>query len=560
MASPETAASEVPANSDLVFLPLGGAGEIGLNAYLYGIGPVDDRKWLLVDCGVSFAGEREPGIDIVLPDLDYLASERRNLLGIVLTHGHEDHYGALAHLWPELQAPVYCTPFTRHLLEGRLIEHGLKTQVPVHEIPVGGRFQIGPFDIELINMTHSIPEPMALAIRTPLGNLLHSGDWKLDETPVLGAPVDQARLQALGEEGCLALMCDSTNVLREGQSISETDVAKSLEAIISRAKYRVAVTTFASNLGRVIAIAKAADAAGRTVIAAGRSIWRMIDAGHEAGYMEGVPPILDIDAFDDLPRANVVCICTGSQGEPRAALSRIAQGTHNRIEFTKGDLVIFSSFNIPGNEKAVASVQNNLSRLGVEIITNNEKLVHSSGHPRRDELAMLYDWLKPKIVVPMHGEPRHLLAQANFAAQQAGAETLIAENGEMVRLAPDGPVIMDEAPSGRLHLDGKIIVPGVHGPANARRKLGYAGMVAVSLVCDKKGRLEDDPKLALFGLPQGEGEFDLEQIIIDAIERAIDAARGEKVELAEIIRRVIRREVDMAWGKKPTVQVFIHTV
>lgn len=542
-----------------MFLPLGGAGEIGLNAYLYGIGPEDDRKWLLVDLGISFADEREPGVDIILPDISYLEAERGALAGLVLTHAHEDHYGALAHLWPRLQCPVYATPFSTHLLKGRLIEHGLHEDVPVHEITVGGRFDVGPFDVEFVAMTHSIPEPMALFIRTPLGNILHSGDWKIDDDPVLGDRINSEEIKALGVEGCRALICDSTNVLRDGLSVSEGDVARGLEEVIATAPKRVAVTTFASNLGRVIAIARAAEKSGRTVVGVGRAIWRIIDAGRAAGYMNDVPPILDMDAFDALARENVLCLCTGSQGESRAALARIAEGSHPAVSFDPGDLVIFSSRTIPGNEKAVAVLTNNLSRMGVDIITDDDHLVHSSGHPRRDELRQLYEWIDPELVVPMHGEARHLRAQCKFVTQTTKAQAVLAENGDIARLAPDPPGIIDQAPSGRLHLDGRLIVPAHNGPARDRRRLSYAGLIAVSLLCDKKGRLVDDPKIALFGLPDVEqSDVDFEQIVLDAVETAVQSVKKEKVNLQELVRQVVRRRVDMAWGKKPICKVFVH--
>ncbi|HRN85046.1 MAG TPA: ribonuclease J, partial [Hyphomicrobium sp.] len=378
---------------ELVFLALGGLGEIGMNAYLYGIGPPDARKWLMVDLGITFPeGEDDPGIDVIFPDLRFIEEERGALAGLVITHAHEDHIGAVIELWPRLGVPVYATPFTAGMLKAKLAEFGGRLQIPIREIPLNGRFDVGPFDIELVEMSHSIPESSALAIRTPLGLVLHTGDWKNDPTPLIGGKPDAARLTALGDEGVLAVMGDSTNATREGRSPSERDVAKTLTEIVKAAPHRVAVTTFASNVARIKAVADAARAAGRELVVAGRAMHRAISVAIDTGYLPEGFRYLDQQRFSELKRSDVVCLCTGSQGEPRAAMARMAENEHPEIGLDRGDLVIFSSRTIPGNEKAVGYIQNSLVRMGVNVLTDSDALVHVTGHPRRDELRELYAW------------------------------------------------------------------------------------------------------------------------------------------------------------------------
>ncbi|MGE3831219.1 MAG: ribonuclease J, partial [Parvibaculaceae bacterium] len=376
-------------SNDVVLLPLGGAGEIGMNCYCYGVGPADNRQWLMVDLGVKFGEESEPGIDVVLPDLSYIESERRTLAGIVLTHAHEDHLGAVAWLWPRLRCPVYCTPFAAAILANKLKEMGLDEEVPVRVNPVGARFTAGPFNLEYVSVTHSIPEPTALLIEAGETRILHSGDWKIDRTPVMARDIDEKRLREIGETGVDALVCDSTNVLREGFSPSERDVEQTLARIVAEAKGRVAITTFASHVERIASAVMAARAAGREVVIAGRAMRNTIEAARATGYLRDAGTFLEEEAFGYLPRDKIMLICTGSQGEPRAAIARIAEDQHPQIALDEGDLVIFSSKTIPGNEKAVAAIQNNLARLGIDLVTADEALVHTSGHPRRGELRAL---------------------------------------------------------------------------------------------------------------------------------------------------------------------------
>src|SRR5918993_5482811 len=425
--------------NELVFVPLGGLGEIGMNAALYGFGPPRRRKWILVDCGVGFAGEEGlPGVDLMFPDLSFIEAKRDNLLAILITHAHEDHIGALAELWPRLRAPVYATRFATGVLEARRRGEPGAPKVELREVAPGRRIQLGPFEIEYVPVAHSIPESNALAIRTPLGLALHTGDWKLDDTPFVGNTTSEAVFRALGDEGVLALVCDSTNVVREGRSPSETDVAMRLAEIIAASPARVAVTTFASNVARIRAVALAAQACGREVVAGGRALDRIIAVARECGYLDGLPEFRPPEAYGYLPRDKVVALITASQGEPRAALARIADDEHPEITLSKGDRVIFSSRAIPGNEKAIGRIVNLLVRSGIEVLTDRHDLVHVSGHPRRDELAAMYRWTRPRIAVPAHGEDIHLAEHAAFARKQGVPEVVRARNGVVVRLAP-GP-------------------------------------------------------------------------------------------------------------------------
>ncbi len=473
MSEQQSAKRHKAGDDELVFVALGGLGEIGMNAYLYGFGPEDARQWLMVDLGMTFPeGEDDPGIDVIMPDLRFIEEERSTLKGLVITHAHEDHIGAVIDLWPRLNVPVYATPFTAGMLKSKLAEYGARLKMPIREIPLDGRFTAGPFDVEFVSMAHSIPESSALAIRTPAGTVLHTGDWKLDPTPYIGKAPNEKRLKEIGEEGVLALVCDSTNALREGSSPSETDVAKTIRDIIKTAPNRVAVTTFASNVARVKAVADAARAADRELVVAGRSLHRIIEVAIDTGYLPEGFRYRDQQDFSDIKRKDCVCICTGSQGEPRAAMARIADNEHPDISLAKGDTVIFSSRTIPGNEKAVGDIQNNLVRMGVELITDSDALVHVTGHPRRDELRQLYSWVRPRIAIPMHGEARHLTAHAALARELGVPEVQVAYNGEMVRLGPGAARIIDDAPVGRLFRDGKLLIKSSDDPCvNAEARL-----------------------------------------------------------------------------------------
>jgi ribonuclease J len=550
---------------ELVFAPLGGVGEIGMNLALYGFGPERNRRWLIVDFGVAFAGDDLPGIDLIMPDIAYVLEERRNVLGIVLTHAHEDHFGALLDLWPRLRVPVYATPFSAALLESKRLSEPLAPDIDVRIVPVGGRINLGPFDVEFVSVAHSIPESNALIIRTALGSVLHTGDWKIDPTPLLGPPTDEPRLRALGDAGCLALVGDSTNAVRDGRSPSEADVAKTLAALIAEARGRVAVTTFASHVGRLRAVAAAARAADRDVVVVGRAMDRVVQVARETGYLDGVQDFLSAESYGYLPPDKVVALCTGSQGEPRAALSRIARDEHPEVTLAKGDRVIFSARPIPGNEKAIAGVINGLVRQGVEVITDRTHLVHVSGHPRRDEMADMYRWVRPQIAVPVHGEALHLNEHAKLARAAGVKDVILCANGDLVRLAPGPTGVIDEVRAGRLYKDGRLIVDAEQRTVADRRRLGFAGIVSVSIALDQKGVMAANPEVTLIGVPLQNAEGDsivriVDDVVIDTVEQLPKARRRDPESVVEAVRGAVRSAIADNWGKKPLCLVHVLTV
>ncbi|MBC8717635.1 ribonuclease J [Ochrobactrum sp. Marseille-Q0166] len=552
-------------STQFVFLPLGGVGEIGMNVAMYGFGPEDNREWIVVDMGVSFAGPEHPGADLILPDIRFLEAEKHNLRGIVITHAHEDHYGALLDLWPRLKAPVYATPFTAGLLEAKRQSEFGAPEIPMNIFKAGESFEIGSFKIEAIAVTHSIPEPVSLAITTPLGTVIHTGDWKMDPDPSMGPLIDEARFRALGDQGVLALVCDSTNAMREGESPSERQVGESLRELIENARGRVAITTFSSNVGRIRSITEAARDAGRQVLVVGRSMKRTIAVATELGYMEGLPEFLSEDDYGYIPRENVVMILTGSQGEPRAALAKLARDEMRSIALSAGDTVIFSSRPIPGNEKAILDIKNKLIDQGIKLISDDEALVHVSGHPRRAELKRMYSWVRPKILVPVHGEAAHLVAQGSLGAMEGIEEIAQVRDGDMLRLAPGKAEIIDEAPIGRIYKDGKLIGDEDEIGMVERRKLAYVGHVAVSVLLDRDFKIMDEPDLVAFGLPEEDGQGDLmEDVLLDAAIEAIDSiprVRRKDLEVVrESVRRAVRAATNEAWGKKPVVTVFLNRI
>ncbi|MBR7652908.1 ribonuclease J [Brucella oryzae] len=551
--------------TELVFLPLGGVGEIGMNLAMYGFGPADNREWLVVDMGVSFAGPEQPGADLILPDIRYLEAEKHNLRGIVITHAHEDHFGALLDLWPRLKVPVYATPFTAGLLEAKRQSEDGAPDIPITIYKAGEKFEVGPFNVEAVAVTHSIPEPVSLAITTPLGTVVHTGDWKMDPEPSLGPVIDEARFRALGDAGVLALICDSTNALREGESPSERQVGESLRELIENARGRVAITTFSSNVGRIRSITEAARDAGRQVLVVGRSMKRAISVATELGYMEGLPEYLSEEDYGYIPRENVVMILTGSQGEPRAALAKLARDEMRSLALTAGDTVIYSSRAIPGNEKAILDIKNRLIDRGIKIIGDEDALVHVSGHPRRSELRRMYSWVRPQILVPVHGEAAHLVAQGSLGTMEGIGQVAQVRDGDMLRLAPGKAEIIDEAPVGRIYKDGKLIGDEEEIGMVERRKLAYVGHVAVSVLLDREHKIIDEPDLVTFGVPEENAQGDLlEDILLDAAIEAIDSiprVRRKDIELVrESVRRAVRAAANEAWGKKPVVTVFVNRV
>jgi ribonuclease J len=551
---------------EFVFVPLGGLGEIGMNAALYGFGPPDRRQWIMVDCGMGFGGEEHlPGIDLVYPDLRFIEDERENLLGIFITHAHEDHIGALVEMWPRLRAPVYATRFAIGLLETRRLSEPGAPKLELNEIAPRQPVRLGAFEVEYIPVAHSIPESNALAIRTRFGLALHTGDWKLDDTPYLGSLTSEADFRALGDEGVLALICDSTNVVRDGKSPSEADVSRGLAELIKDAPHRVAITTFASNVARIRSVAEAARECGREVVVVGRAMDRVIDVASECGYLDGLPEFRPPDTFGYLPRDKVVAILTGSQGEPRAALARIAQDEHPEIALSAGDRVIFSSRAIPGNEKAIGSIINNLIEQGIEVVTDRNHLVHVSGHPRRDELAQMYRWTRPRIAIPAHGEALHLDEHARFARAQGVQEVVRAKNGSMVRLAPGKAEIVDDVPAGRLYKDGNVITGAADRAVPERRKLAFAGLISVAIAIDGRGEIAGDPVIDVMGLPSTTRQGDpMTEIVSDAVADVLDglpkAKRRDPEAVENAVVRAVRGSVNEVWGKKPACHVLVIEV
>lgn len=551
-------------SDELVFLPLGGSNEIGMNFNLYGFGPAHDRKWIVVDLGVTFGDQTTPGVEIILPDPSYIEPYAKDIVGIVLTHAHEDHLGAVHWLWPRLKAPVYATPFTAFLLREKLRDADLLDEVSITEVPLGGKFSLGPFDLELITLTHSIPEPNGLAIKTPLGTILHTGDWKIDPEPQLGAPTDEAAIRRLGDEGVLAMVCDSTNVFVEGEAGSEADVRKALGDLIKSLSGKIAVACFASNVARMDTVIRAAQACGRKVSLAGRSMHRMAAAARSVGLLQGLEPFINDDQAKHLPENEVLFLCTGSQGEARAALSRIADGSHPHVKLGSGDHVVFSSRVIPGNEIPIRNLQNKLADRGVRLHTERDTPgIHVSGHPCREELRQMYAWVRPQIAVPTHGERRHLIEHAAFAKDLQVPHAISPRNGDMVRLAPGMPEIIDEVPAGRLYVDGGVVTPENGDALRERRHAAFNGMLAVSIVLDGRNKIVSGPQVRGIGLT-GDEEYSLEDALDDLAEEAEGAYKklqGDVRELDEAIESAISRAVKKAafriWERKPVVETTV---
>ena len=552
-------------NEELVFLPLGGVGEIGMNFALYGYGPARDRRWIIVDVGVTFPGDDLPGADLILPDIDYIVERVDKLDGIIITHAHEDHYGALMALWPMLRAPVYCTAFTAGMLEAKVqSEPGVK-KIPVTVLEADKPFKVGPFEIEGVHVTHSIPEPVSLMIRTPLGNCIHTGDWKLDHEPKLGHKTDEAHFRRLGDEGVLALICDSTNAKREGDSPSEEDVSESLANIIKEAPGRMLVTTFSSNVGRIRSIALAAEQVGRRVMILGRSMLRVCEVSRDLGYLDGIAPFLSEDEFQSVPRRELVVICTGSQGETRAALGKMSRDEHRNASLAPGDKVIFSSRSIPGNGREIINIQNALVDLGVDVVEDGEQLVHVSGHPRRNELKKMYEWTRPTIGVPVHGEAQHLSAHAGLMGECGIEDVAPIRNGDMLRLAPGAAEVIKQIESGRFYKDGRIIGSQDATGIKRRRILSWVGHIVMSLVIDKDGELLADPDIVCEGLPRMVDEHDtFEDVLFDAgvsaFENIPPKKRRDPGWIGQTVERALRSEAREIWGKKPIINVFVQKV
>jgi ribonuclease J len=552
---------------ELVFLPLGGSNEIGMNFNCYGFGPADDRKWIIVDVGVTFGDQTTPGVEVIMPDPGYIEAFAEDILGIVLTHAHEDHIGAVAWLWPQLQAPIYATPFTAYLLREKLRDADLLDEVEITEVPLGGRLLLGPFDIELITITHSIPEPNGLAIRTPLGAILHTGDWKIDPDPLLGGKTDIAAISRLGDEGVLAMVCDSTNVFVDGEAGSEAEVRVAMNKLIGTLKGKIAVACFASNVARMDTAIRAAQANGRRVCLVGRSMHRMAAAARSVGFLRDVEEFVSEAEAGYFPEDKILFLCTGSQGEPRAALSRIADGAHPHVSLGEGDSVVFSSRVIPGNEVAIRNLQNKLADRGVRLYTDRDHPgIHVSGHPCRDELKQMYQWARPRIAVPTHGERRHLIEHCNLAKDMQVAQALAPRNGDLVRLAPGRAEIIDEVPASRLFLDGGMLTPENGEALRERRHAASNGVIHVSIVLDKKGRIASGPQVRAVGMP-GDEDYPLDEALDDLADVAVDAmkkldaeAKGEDELVETAVSRAIKKASQRIWERRPIVETTVLRV
>lgn len=533
---------------ELLFCALGGSGEIGMNVNLYGC----QGKWLMVDLGMTFSGNEYPGVDLVFADLEFIENERENLLGIVLTHAHEDHIGAVPYFAEELGVPLYATPFTAKLVAAKLEEAGILDQVELNVVDDLENFQLGPFGIRYVPLAHSIAEGNALVIETPYGRIFHTGDWKLDDEPQVGTPATQAELTAIGDEGVLALVCDSTNVFNPEASGSEGDVYRGLLAEVKKhTGRRVLVTTFASNVARLQTLGDVAKKTGRQLCVSGRSLDRIIATGKSCGYLKDLPEIIDADAAMDLPRGDVLIVATGGQGEPRAALARVAEGNHP-VKLDKGDVVLFSSRQIPGNEIQIGRIQNRLADAGVIVVTDRQSPIHVSGHPGRPELEALYGWLRPEILLPVHGEIRHMKEQARLGIASGIPKAIFQKNGDLVRLAPGQPGKFGEVRAGRLLLDGDIISPANGEAIIMRRRIAANGIVTVA--ADRRGHVA----VSAVGLPLDE---DYPGFVAEAQKDVADAlVRAKKAEPAvrqEAVRLAARRAATRWSGKKPQVQVLL---
>jgi ribonuclease J len=539
---------------ELLFCALGGSGEIGMNVNLYGC----RGQWIMVDLGLTFADHSYPGIDLILPDLDFIEDQQERLAAIVLTHGHEDHIGALPYLAEELKSPLFATPFTAGLIAGKLEEEGLTGQVKLSVVERGGSIELGPFKVSFVALSHSIPEGNGLLIETPFGNIFHTGDWKIDETPVLGAAPDTDVLTEIGDRGVLALVCDSTNVFQERPSGSEESVHEGLLTQTMMANGRVLVTTFASNAARLQTIGRVAVEAGRKVCVAGRSLERILRVAQATGYLKDFPPPIGFDEAMRLPRDEVLIIATGGQGEPRAALGRIAVGNHD-LKLGEDDTVIFSSRIIPGNEVAIGRIMNQLSDLGVRMVTEKQAHVHVSGHPGRPELIEMYKWVRPEIVVPVHGEARHLAEHARLALGHGVSHAVVQKNGDVIRLAPGEPKKIDEVRVGRLVLDGDVILPADGATVTERRRIGSSGLITVAVPVGDGGKLAGPPLVCPFGLPVEEDRGDFIADATDAATKAYSPGVDEE-KVREAVRLAVRRCATLWTGKKPLVEVMLLQV
>ena len=549
---------------ELFFCPLGGSGEIGMNMNLYAYGNENEKKWIIVDMGVAFADEAIPGVDLILPDAGFIIEKKEDLLGIVLTHAHEDHIGSVSHIWPSLKCKLYATPFTAALIVEKFKEKKIDISPYLNVVALNSKIKLGHFEIDFVTLTHSILEPNGLCIKTPVGTILHTGDWKIDPNPLIGKKIDEEKLKKIGDDGVAAMICDSTNVFSPGRAGSESEVRESLLRIIEPKTNRILITSFASNVARMETIFYCAKKTGRNICLVGRSMQRIYKAAKKCGYLKDLIIPLEPKDAKKLEKNNILYLATGSQGEPMGAMNRIINGTHPEVNLEKGDCVIFSSKIIPGNEKKLYHLQNLIVKNKIEIITEENAFVHVSGHPNRDDLKDMYKWVKPKCVIPVHGEHRHMVEHASFAKEMQVPKTLLIENGDIVKILPgSNPQIVDKAPSGKVYLDGSINVETDSQSIKDRKNLSANGYLEITLIVSENGKIKK-PVISYKGIPEGEEDdpfiFDMEDEILNICRTFSIQNKNQQKNLIETIKQNCRRIVREKTGKKPFTNINIARI
>ena len=549
---------------ELLFCPLGGSGEIGMNMNLYAYGKEDNQKWIIVDLGVTFADDSIPGIDLIMPDPGFIIDKKNDLLGIVLTHAHEDHIGAVAHIWPELKCKLYATPFTAALISEKFKEKKIDISSYLKIVPLNSKIKLGDFEIDFVTLTHSILEPNGLSIKTPLGTILHTGDWKIDPNPLIGNKIDQEKLEQIGKKGVSAMICDSTNIFSPGRAGSESDVRDSLLKIMELKTKRILVTSFASNVARMESIFYCAKKTGRAICLVGRSMHRIYKVAKKCGYLKGLIDPLEVRDAKKVAKNKILFLATGSQGEPMGAMNRIINGSHPDVFLEEGDCVIFSSKIIPGNEKKLYNLQNHIVRNNIEIISEENAFVHVSGHPNRDDLKDMYKWVKPKSVIPVHGEHRHMQEHVNFAKEMQVPKALLIENGDIIKLLPgEAPIVIDKAPSGRVYLDGSINVETDAQSIKDRKNLSINGYLEITLLVSNNGKIKK-PIIYFKGIPEKENSehfiFDMEDEIFNICKTFSLDNKNQQKNLIETIKQNCRRIVIEKTGKKPFTNINIARI
>ena len=545
---------------ELVYCSLGGAGEIGMNLNLFGYGKPGEYKWIIVDIGVTFSDDNIPGIEVILPNPEFIVNQKENLLGIVLTHAHEDHVGAIAHLWPMLECPIYATPFTAAIVREKFKELKINIGNHLKIVKLSGNVKLGVFDIDYVTLTHSILEPNGLAISTPEGLVLHTADFKIDDDPLIGEKTDVKKLTELGKKGVLAMICDSTNIFNLGSTGSESSVRTGLLTVLEKMKNRIVITSFASNVARMETVFKVAEKIGRQVCLVGRSMNRIYQLARQCNYLQEIKVPIDVRDAKKIPKNKIVFLCTGSQGEQRAALARIANGTHPDLYLEKGDNVIFSSRIIPGNEKKLYKIFNDLSKSEINVLSEENSMIHVSGHPAREDLKKMYNWAKPKILIPVHGEQRHMAEHINFAKEMGVKFPVKVNNGEIIRLAPGEPQVIDKVTSGRVYLDGKVLIDNDSPVLKERRNMAANGYMEITVLISKNGQIKNNPIITLKGIPlieedESEIEYDLEDVVMDTCKSFnLNNSKQEK-NLIDTLKGNCRKLINDKSGKKPFVNI-----